>query len=193
MADHHEAKDSCAHCGGIGVELNEAGCGDAPMFCASCKRADCVCGELATAMRTHNRWCPTCRKQICPSCKGAGTSTRYTYRHALGRPLQPNNAGQMQWPSSAYRTLHKSAWAEAFRVLRPGGLCIIDVKNHIRGGVEMFVVEWHAQTLADVGFVVQDVAAVPAKGLASGAGANGSVRVACEHLIVCRKENRGRA
>src|SRR5690606_1661815 len=60
-------------------------------------------------------------------------SRRYTYRHALGRPLHPANTGQMQW-GEAYREAHRRIWAECIRVLRSGGVFVVNVKNHIRRG-----------------------------------------------------------
>ncbi len=74
-------------------------------------------------------------------------SPRHTYRHALGRPLHPQNAGALQWgpgkAGDAYRAFHARAWREARRVLRPGGLLILNLKNHIRVGCEQDVTFWH--------------------------------------------------
>lgn len=183
MADHHEAKDACALCRGTGVAWTPDGCGDAPMLCPDCHDVACACGGFAVALRAHNRSCHDCQRRLCPRCKGSGTSTRYTYRHALGRPLHERNAGQMQW-GDAYRQLHEEAWREAHRVLRHNGLILVNVKNHVRGGVEQLVVEWHAQALQGAGFKVLDIQELETRGLP--VGANASTRVACESIIVGR-------
>lgn len=181
LADKHEAKDACHGCGGIGVEISAAGCGDAPMFCSGCGRADCTCGQLATDMRTHNRWCPTCRGGICGDCNGAGVSRRYTYRHSLGRMPSEGSSATMQW-SKDYRDLHEKAWQEAHRVVRRYGLIILNCKNHIRGDVEQTVVEWHAKTLERIGFYIDRIESLPSPGLRD--GANAELRVDYERLIV---------
>jgi hypothetical protein len=184
MSDHHEAKDSCAQCQGTGTLWDPEGCGDAPMFCSKCGSVACACGGLAGDLRAHVGHCDTCRGRQCPTCKGNGLSRRYTYRHALQRPLSERNAGQMQW-GDAYRTLHREAWAEAFRVLVPGGVMLLNVKNHVRGGVEQYVTEWHAETLRTVGLRVLQIAPITAPGLRH--GENSSLRCKFEHVIVARK------
>lgn len=186
MSDHHEAKDSCAKCQGTGTDWDEAGCAEAPFLCPECHSVACACGGVGRAMKAHVAGCARCRARRCAGCGGTGLSKRYTYRHALGRPLSPNNAGQMHWPSSAYRTLHKAAWTEAHRVLRVGGVMICNVKNHLRDDVEQLVVEWHEQTMRDAGFRIDGIDSVPAKGLQH-AGANANVRVATEQLIIGAK------
>lgn len=185
MSDHHDAKDSCAACHGIGVNATPDGCADAPMFCPDCSSVACACGGLGIAMKAHVNECEACSARRCPSCSGSGLSKRYTYRHALGRPLHERNAGQMQWPSNAYRTLHEEAWAEAFRVLRPGGIILLNIKNHIRQGKEMLVAEWHRATLQSAGFRILTVAEVDAPGLRH--GANAAARVIHERILVGRK------
>lgn len=97
MADHHEAKDSCYVCKGAGVAWTPTGCADVPFVCPECHDIACKCGGHAKALRAHVLACPTCRRAVCKACGGNGLSRRYTYRHALGRPLHDRNAGQMQW------------------------------------------------------------------------------------------------
>lgn len=183
MSDHHEAKDSCAVCQGTGAGWTREGCADAPFLCPDCHDTACACGGYATVMRAHNKACPDCRERLCSGCGGTGLSRRYTYRHALGRPLSERNAGQMQW-GDGYRQLHAEAWAEARRVLRPDGLMLVNVKNHIRAGVEQFVVEWHAQELARQGFEVEQIRGIEATGMLH--GANRGTRVKFEQLIAAR-------
>lgn len=72
-------------------------------------------------------------------------SERNTYRHKLGRPLSPNNAGGIPW-AKRYRALHETAWWEAHRVLRPGALIVVNVSNFLILDVEQRVVEFHLNT-----------------------------------------------
>lgn len=110
-------------------------------------------------------------------------SRRNTYRHALGRPLSDGNAGAMQW-GAAYRRLHASAWIEAVRVVRPGGLVVVNVSNHIRAGVEQLVAEWHAETLIRLGCRIHEMRRVSTP--RNGFGANGDVRVDGELVMAFR-------
>ena len=111
-------------------------------------------------------------------------SRRITYKHTLGHDLVEGNAGAMQW-GDAYRDLHCRAWIEADRVLRSGGLLVVSVSNHIRRGRVQRVVEWHLETLLVLGLLVQAVEQIATPRMRF--GANGSVRVGCEHLLIMRK------
>jgi SAM-dependent methyltransferase len=86
-------------------------------------------------------------------------SLRRSYTHDLGRKLHPNNAGGMHW-GPEYRELHEKAWNECARVLKPGGRFILNIKDHIRGGIRQPVTSWHLGVLVDLGlrlFAVQVV------------------------------------
>ncbi len=98
-------------------------------------------------------------------------SRRNTYRHAIGHPLHPANSGQMQWGDS-YRAFHLTAWLEVFRVLRPGGMFILNVKDFIRKSQVQPVCEWHLRTVSDVGFQPIAHERVPCPGQRMGANAN---------------------
>jgi len=111
------------------------------------------------------------------------TSRRITYRHTLGRPLTAGSAGAMQW-GPAYRDLHTRAWTEARRVLRPGGLLIVNISNHVRKHQVQTVVEWHLADLLDLGFCLDHVAKVSTPRMRF--GANRQARVTAEHVIVMR-------
>lgn len=106
-------------------------------------------------------------------------SKRNTYRHCLGKPLQSFNSGQLQW-GQEYRSFHQQAWAEAKRVLKPGGLLILNCKNHIRRGQVINVCEWHAQALESMGFQCLDAVKVYCQG--NRQGQNGAARV--DHEMV---------
>jgi hypothetical protein len=188
MADSHEARDSCAGCGGTGVTIDEFGCADAPWQCPTCG-ISCTCGTYGKMQRDHNRRCPKCRGQVCTSCGGSGLSRRYTYRHALGRLPTEGSAAVMQW-GGMYRTMHRAAAVEMRRVLAnpepgyPGGLCLVNMKNHVRDGREQMVTEWWANCLGEVGFHVERVEDLPAPGLRD--GANYELRTEVERVVVAR-------
>ena len=86
-------------------------------------------------------------------------SYRRTYTHVLGRKLSDNNAGAMQW-GEEYRDLHRKAWAEAVRVLRPCGLFLLNCKDHTRAGKRMHVTNWHYKTLLDLGLNLVEVSRI---------------------------------
>jgi hypothetical protein len=77
-------------------------------------------------------------------------SYRRTYTHLLGRSLTKGNAGAMQW-GDEYRQIHQEAWAEACRVLKPSGIFILNVKDHIRAKKRVRVTSWHFNTLTALG------------------------------------------
>lgn len=108
-------------------------------------------------------------------------STRNTYRHALGRALHSHNSGAMQW-GAKYRKFHDQAWCEARRVLADGGLFLLNIKDHIRGGARQYVTDWHVETLCALGFVVVEHRRVECPG--NGFGQNGARRVPYESLIL---------
>ncbi|MFP5376004.1 MAG: hypothetical protein ACLGIO_04365 [Acidimicrobiia bacterium] len=90
----------------------------------------------------------------------ADPERRRSYTHDLGRPLHPHNAGALQW-GPRYRELHLAAWAEAVRVLRPGGLVVVNLKDHTRDGAHQAVSSWHVRALVDdFGLVLDDVVAL---------------------------------
>ena len=111
-------------------------------------------------------------------------STRHTYTHYLGRTLHDNNSGKMQW-GEAYRTLHRAVWWQCFCVLKPGGMMLVNVSNHIRKGVEIPVVSWHFDTLRELGFERNTELMIPTPRL--GHGENDKARVDHEVLLVMTK------
>lgn len=120
----------------------------------------------------------------CKVCKGKGLSRRNTYRHRLGRPLSDNNAGGLQWGPD-YRDLHRAIWLAAADVLAPGGAFIVNCSNHIRQGQLIDVCGWHKDVLVDIGLIPVKVVEVETRRQRH--GANGSVRVAGEQIIICNK------
>lgn len=89
---------------------------------------------------------PTYGNRLADHYESKDGSIRYSYRESLGRPLNENNSGQMQW-GGKYREFHSKAWEEAFRVLKPGGLFVLNLKDHIRKKKLMPVTGWHIMHL----------------------------------------------
>ena len=105
---------------------------------------------------------------------------RKTYAGDLQRELHPNNGGAMQW-GARYRAFHVAAWTEARRVLQPGGVFVLNIKDHIRGGKRQHVTNWHIEALEALGFRMTDHEKIDCPGMRW--GANGSARVDYESVI----------
>jgi hypothetical protein len=77
-------------------------------------------------------------------------TSRHTYTHTLGRKLSAGNSGAMQW-GDAYRGLHEVVWDLCEWLLEPGGLFVLNVSDHVRGGETVPVTAWHLETLLGLG------------------------------------------
>jgi hypothetical protein len=121
----------------------------------------------------------------CTACEGTGkkASRRHTYRIALGRPLTDGSAAGLQW-GDRYRLVHRDAWAEAARVLRPAGLLLLNISDHYRGQQLQGVDLWHTNVLGQLGFNL--IRQIPIKTDRLGDGANRDLRDSCEWLLVFR-------
>ena len=124
---------------------------------------------------------PTYGNRMADKYDGRDGSKRNTYRTALGRDLRSENSGAMQWGPD-YRLFHAQAWREARRVLKPGGVFILNVKDHIRKGERQYVTNWHVVYLQTV-LRFHEVGAqrIPVRG--NGFGANGKVRIDYEEVV----------
>lgn len=122
---------------------------------------------------------------------GRDGSKRYTYRIYLGRMPTDGSAAVMKW-GQAYRELHEKAWVEALRVVRPGGLIVVNMKNHFkqvkRKGVKseelQKVTEWHLRTLMELGCTVERIIPVDTPSLKHG---KGSELRDIERILVMRR------
>jgi tRNA G10 N-methylase Trm11 len=118
------------------------------------------------------------------------SSKRNTYTHTLGRQLHLDNAGRMHWAIGRrgfpYRNLHAAAWAEAVRVLKPGGPLILNVSDFLVKDERQEVCLWHLATLQGLGLYLSDQASVPTRRQRQ--GANGANRVETEQVYLLRKE-----
>lgn len=151
MADHHDAQERCTSCSGTGQVAQSPGRGS----------------------DGHTE---------CDRCAGSGQRDhrRITYRHRLGRDLSACSAAGLQW-GPAYRRLHIEAWQEALRVIRPGGLFVLNIKDHVRGGKLQRVPEWHVQTLQALGARLYRAQPIATAGM--GFGANRDSRSDFELVI----------
>jgi tRNA G10 N-methylase Trm11 len=113
-------------------------------------------------------------------------SKRITYRHYYGEDLEEENAGTLQWTNPEYKIFHAAAWAESLRVLKRGGIFVVNISNHIRGGEEMPVVEWHLECLLKLGLFLEYTERVRTPRMRM--GANAHLRVEYEHILVMRND-----
>lgn len=111
-------------------------------------------------------------------------SKRNTYRHSLNRPLDDNNSGKMQW-GREYRRFHLDAWCRAFELLRPGGLLIVNVKDHIRKGKQIPVSRFMCLAAYVSGFRWVEGVVIESPGIRE--GANRNLRVDHENIYVFQK------
>ena len=124
---------------------------------------------------------PTYGNRMADKYDGRDGSKRNTYRVALGHDLQPGNSGAMQW-GDEYREFHAKAWTEAKRVLQPGGVFILNMKDHIRKGERQWVTNWHVVHLQTVlGFHEVRAERIKTRGLAY--GANHAARIDYEEVV----------
>lgn len=134
---------------------------------------------------------PTYGNRFADSHDARDGSTRRSYTHDLRdatddptRCLHPRNTGAMHY-GEQYRDLHREAWIEAFRVLRPGGRFVLNVKDHVRRGARVHVTEWHEVELRRLGLVERAHHRVDLAGM--GYGSNRTARVPYESVIVYEK------
>ena len=128
---------------------------------------------------------PTYANRMADHFQARDTSKRNTYKHVLGHDLHPENSGGMQW-GPEYRNFHVAAWAEVYRVVKPGGFLVLNIKDHIRKGVRQDVSGFHLLTLIRQGFAPRHFDAVPCPGQRQ--GRNGNLRVDFEEVIFFKKE-----
>lgn len=163
MADHHDAREKCSACGGHG----------------------------STVMLPVD---PP-RSVPCEACGGKGVRDhhRNTYVHKLrevGVEADPStdNAVRMAW-GPRYREFHEKAWRACHQVLRPGGLVLLNVKNHVRTVRKVQevqrVVEFHLNAWLLMNYTIEECRRIETRGLPD--GANADVRTPAELVIALRR------
>lgn len=128
---------------------------------------------------------PTYGNRMADSHHAKDGSKRNTYTHAIGRKLHEENTGKMQWGKN-YQDKHKRIYIEIKRVLKPQGVFILNIKNHIRKGKEVDVSSFHKDLILNNGFKLSKELKIPVRG--NGFGQNGNVRVDHEFIFVFEKE-----
>lgn len=116
---------------------------------------------------------PTYGNRLADHHDAKDDSIRRSYTHDLGRQLHPENSGQMQFNgpgqgSLEYREFHTKAWSEATTALRPGGVFILNIKDHVRSGLPQLVPTWHAAQLGRLGLDLVHWQTVPTPHLRQG-------------------------
>lgn len=127
---------------------------------------------------------PTYGNRMADHFNASDSSRRITYRHTLGRPLDPENTGRMQW-GDRYRSKHEDVYRECLRVLEPGGFFIVNISDHIRGGRIMPVTTWHKDTIGKLGLIFVDESIVETPRMRF--GENSELRVDHESILIFRR------
>lgn len=134
---------------------------------------------------------PTYGNRLADHHNARDNTKRPTYTHTLGRKLHPNNSGQLHW-GPKYRAFHMLAWLEAKRVLEPGGIFVLNIKDHYKTkkkgqpAERQNVTAWHRAALEFLGFTFIKEDQVPVSG--NGFGKNGNVRMPYESILIFLKE-----
>jgi SAM-dependent methyltransferase len=135
---------------------------------------------------------PVYGNRFSDSHKAKDGSRRTSYTHNIraltgdpDRELAVGNAGSMYAWQEPYWTLHRRAWAEAVRVLRGGGLFLLNTSDFVRDGAIVSVTTPHVQILTSLGMseVTRYRIATPRMRH----GANSAARVDGEDLVVLQK------
>ncbi len=127
---------------------------------------------------------PTYGNRMADHHKAKDDSRRITYTHTLGRDFSEGNTGKMQWGND-YRNKHIEIYKELKRVLKPNGLLIVNISNHIRKGVVVDVVGWHGNALINLGFSFQKELLIDTPRMKF--GLNASKRVEKESILIFNK------
>lgn len=127
---------------------------------------------------------PTYGNRMADHHEAKDGSKRNTYKHTLGRKLSENNTGQFYF-GEKYKDIHQKAYKECYRVLKNGGVFILNIKNHIKNGKTVDVCSWHVYFLESIGLTVDEIVFVSCSG--NGFGVNGKIRVPFELVIKLKK------
>ncbi len=146
--------------------------------------------SLTYMMLTRKRYdavvtSPAYGNRMADSYDGRDGSKRNTYRTHLGRPLDEQNGARFQF-SQEYKDFHMDAIEGMVRVTRKGGRVIVVVKNFIRDGEVVNVVDWWREALSYMGLT--EIAWIPIEAGGLGYGANRDERVEYEYVLVWEKQ-----
>ena len=123
---------------------------------------------------------PTYGNRMADHFEAKDNSHRITYHHYLGKPLNENNTGKMQW-GKKYQEKHKAIFGELKRVIKDNGILIINISDHIRAGEIIPVVGWYIYELENAGFKLKENIEVKTPRMKFGENRQ---RVDCESILV---------
>lgn len=127
---------------------------------------------------------PTYGNRMADHHNAKDSSKRITYTHCLGKQLKDGNTGKMQWGKN-YKEKHNSIYKNLFKILNKDGLFILNISNHIRKGKEIDVVNFHKETLLEIGFEFDHQISIETKRMKF--GKNSEKRVKTEEILIFRK------
>jgi DNA modification methylase len=124
---------------------------------------------------------PTYGNRMADSHNAKDNSKRITYTHQLGRKLNSENTGAMQWGNN-YKQKHIRCYNNFWSILKVGGKLIINISDHIRKGEVIPVAEWTKNTLLTIGFNLVKTYEIPVKRMKF--GQNSCLRIEHEYIFV---------
>lgn len=127
---------------------------------------------------------PTYGNRMADSHNAQDDSKRITYTHQLGRKLDSENTGAMQW-GERYKQKHIDCYKNFYKLLPAGGKLIINISDHIRKGSIVNVSEWTKSLILSIGFKLTNTYEIPVKRMRFGQNAN--LRVEFEYIFVFTK------
>lgn len=107
---------------------------------------------------------------------------RRSYTFDLGRTLSNNNSGVLQW-GEEYRSFHEKAWKNIVNQIKPGGVFVLNMKDHIRNGEHQPVTKWHVDHI-EKKEEMSCIKWVPVGKRALHAGANAKLRKANTEWVI---------
>lgn len=124
---------------------------------------------------------PTYGNRMADHHNAKDNSRRITYTHYLGRKLNDQNTGKMQW-GVEYREKHIKIYKECIRVLKNDGIMVVNISDHIRKGNVIPVCKWHKNTLIELGMnLINDIQIETPR---MKFGRNSELRITHEHIFV---------
>ena len=193
LADRGPVLDPMAGVGRIGRLGLSTVCGELQLKWARCCPLPAYVGDAARMpFRANTFWLlassPTYGSRMADRYAGDGTR-RYTYTISHGSPLHPENTGGMQW-GATYRTKNSLILWDCYRVLKPGGIFVLNVSDHYRQHRRQWVTKWWLREVVATGFLVRRGFRVYTSRMRN--GANAEARVPYEMVYVLQKPNGGR-
>lgn len=127
---------------------------------------------------------PTYGNRMADHHEAKDGTKRNTYTHCLGRKLADGNTGKMQW-GLEYMEKHERIYAHLSSLVKPEGIFVLNIKNHIRRGKEVDVKSFHCSALERCGF--EKVEEIFVKTFGNGFGANSDKRTDGEYIICFKR------